>query len=195
MARVREVVDYAIAEDMYVIINIHHDNDAAYYFPDSAHAKRSTEYVRRVWKQIALQFRNYDERLIFELLNEPRLVGSANEWNWSDANSALVAAAGIIGDLEQAALTEIRATGSNNANRYVMVTPYVASPWAANSGSFRIPTDTATGRLILSVHAYTPYVFAMQDPGDTDFTAAHRAEIDSFMGSLNEKFVAGRASR
>lgn len=192
MARVKEVVDYAIAAKMYVIINIHHDNATDYYFPDSAHASRSKEYVRRVWKQIALQFRNYDEHLIFEILNEPRLVGDANEWNWSDSNSGLVAAAGIIGDLEQTALATIRATGSNNENRYVMITPYVASPSAALSGKFAIPTDTANDKLILSVHAYTPYSFAMQDPGETKFTAAHKSEIDSFMGNLDTKFVAGK---
>jgi endoglucanase len=189
MARVKEVVDYAMDEGMYVIINIHHDNDAAYYFPDGDHAARSREYVRRVWKQVSLQFRNYDERLVFEILNEPRLVGYSSEWNWSDSDPKLVEAAGVIGDLEQSALTEIRATESNNANRFVMITPYVASPDAALSPKFRIPTDSAADKLILSVHAYQPYSFAMQDPGETKFTAAHKAMIDGFMGTLNAKFV------
>ena len=192
MDRVQEVVDYAIDEGMYVIINIHHDNDVAYYYPDGDHAERSREYVRRVWKQIALRFRNYDEHLIFEILNEPRLVGYVNEWVWKDSDANLVEAAGVIGDLEQSALTAIRATESNNANRYVMITPYVASPDAAMSSKFRIPTDTATDKLILSAHAYQPYSFAMQDPGETVFTASHRSEIDSFMGNLNTKFVQGK---
>jgi endoglucanase len=195
MARVKEVVDYAIGEGMYVIINIHHDNDKAYdayYFPDSLHANWSREYVRRVWKQIALQFRNYDEHLIFEILNEPRLVGYANEWGWSDSDSSLATAASIIGDLEQSALTAIRETESNNANRYVMITPYVAAPSSALSSKFKIPTDTATDKLILSVHAYQPYSFAMQDPGETKFTNEHKAQIDSIMEDLNAKFVAGK---
>jgi endoglucanase len=137
-------------------------------------------------------FRNYDERLIFEILNEPRLTGYANEWNWSDSDSELRTAAEIIGELEQSALDAIRDTGSNNENRYVMITPYVASPWAAKSGYFVIPDDSATDKLILSVHAYTPYVFAMQSPGVSTFTTAHQGEIDSFMGQLNTKFVEGR---
>lgn len=189
MARVKTVVDYAIAEGLYVIINIHHDNDVEYYFPDEAHAARSMEYVKRVWKQVALTFRNYDERLVFELLNEPRLVGYANEWGWSDSDARHVEAARVIGELEQAALDEIRATGSNNANRYVMITPYVASPWASFSSHFDMPSDTASDKLIVSVHAYTPYVFAMQSPGDLTFTNAHKADIDSFMGQLNTRFV------
>lgn len=197
MARVKEVVDYAIDDGLYVIINIHHDNDtgkkySAYYFPDDDHADFSREYVRRVWKQIALQFRNYDEHLIFEILNEPRLVDYSNEWGWSDSDPKLVEAAGVIGDLEQSALTAIRDTGSNNASRYVMITPYVAAPGAALSSKFSIPNDSANDKLILSIHAYQPYSFAMQDPGETKFTAAHKAMIDDFMGRLNTKFVQGK---
>ncbi|NLK60881.1 MAG: glycoside hydrolase family 5 protein, partial [Treponema sp.] len=90
------------------------------------------------------------------------------------------------------ALDAIRDTGSNNENRYVMITPYVASPEAAKSSLFVIPADTADDKLILSVHAYTPYVFAMQDPGVSTFTTDHQGEIDSFMGMLNRKFVEGR---
>ncbi|MCD1655075.1 glycoside hydrolase family 5 protein [Treponema zuelzerae] len=192
MARVKTVVDYALAEDLRVIINIHHDNEKEYYFPDAEHAERSLAFVTRVWKQIALTFRNYDENLIFELLNEPRLVGYANEWGWSDSDSALTKAASIIGELEQSALDVVRASGSNNKNRYVMITPYVASPWAALSSRFVVPEDSAEDKLILSVHAYTPYSFAMEDPGEKIFTDKHRSDIDTFMANLNDSFTAKR---
>ncbi len=180
MARVKEVVDYAMDEGLYVIINIHHDNAADGYYPDKDGRVRAIAYAERVWKQVALQFRNYDEKLIFEFLNEPRLVGYSNEWGWSDTDSNHVMAAGIIGEMEQAALTAVRATGSNNADRYVMITPYVASPWAAISSKFVIPEDTAGDKIILSAHAYTPYSFAMQDPGERVFTDSHKAEINTF---------------
>ena len=191
MNRVIEVVNYALDEDLYVIINIHHDNEKDFYFPDELHADRSMEFVTRIWKQVALMFRNYDEKLIFEFLNEPRLVGYTNEWGWSDDDPNHREAAEVIGELTQSALDAIRDTGSNNADRYVMITPYVASPWAANSDHFVIPDDSATDKLILSVHAYTPYVFAMQDPGVSTFTTAHQGDIDSFMGMLDTKFVQG----
>lgn len=192
MDRVIELVNYALESDLYVIINIHHDDDKDYYFPDSAHAARSKEFVTRIWKQIALMFRNYDERLIFEILNEPRLKGYANEWVWNDSDTKLQESASVIGALTQSALNVIRKTGSNNEKRYVMITPYVASPQAANSSHFAIPKDTTDDKLILSVHAYTPYAFAMQDPGDTVFTDVHKADIDSFMNQLNTKFITGK---
>jgi len=189
--RVQQVVDWAIAENLYVIINIHHDNAKNWYFPDDAHVEKTQAYVKRIWKQIGLRFRNYDEHLIFEFLNEPRIVGYANEWNWSDSDTVLVEAADNINTLNQLALDTIRATGGNNDKRFVMITPYAASPWAALSSKFKVPADSASDKLILSVHAYTPYDFAMQSPGVTTFTQAGKDAIDSFMSSLNTKFVSG----
>jgi len=189
MERVKEVVDYAIAEDLYVIINMHHDNEEEFYYPDEAHSGRSMEFVTRIWTQIALIFRNYDEHLIFEILNEPRLVGYTNEWGWSDSDGLHVEAAEHIAAMEQSALDAIRASGSNNSQRFVLITPYVASPYASFSSHFDIPDDTADDKIIISVHAYTPYSFAMQDPGETDFILSHQGDIDYFMDGLNSKFV------
>ncbi|HPA64323.1 MAG TPA: glycoside hydrolase family 5 protein, partial [Spirochaetota bacterium] len=187
--RVQEVVDYAIASNLYVIINIHHDNSGKWYFPNDYHSPKSQAFVSRIWKQIALRFRNYDEHLIFEFLNEPRLTGYANEWNWNDSDARLSEAADNINLLNQLAIDTIRVTGGNNDKRFVMITPYVASPWAALSSKFQMPDDSATDKLILSVHAYTPYNFAMENPGLITFTASGKSDIDSFMSQLNSKFV------
>ena len=187
--RVQEVVDYAIDSDLYVIINIHHDNSEKWYFPDDYHSAKSQAFVSRIWKQIALRFRNYDEHLVFEFLNEPRLTGYANEWNWNDSDAKLSEAADNINLLNQLAIDTVRATGGNNDKRFVMITPYVASPWAALSSKFQMPDDSATDKLILSVHAYTPYNFAMENPGITAFSNSGKSDIDSFMSQLNSKFV------
>ena len=78
MARVKEVVDMAIDEGMYVILNIHHDVSESYYYPTSEYLDSSLHYVSSVWKQIAEEFAEYDEHLIYETLNEPRMVGSCH---------------------------------------------------------------------------------------------------------------------
>ncbi len=189
MDRVKEVVNYAIDEGLYVILNCHHDNRKEFYYPDAYHEGRSVEYSRRIWKQIALQFKNYNEKLVFEILNEPRLAGDPLEWGWNNSNPNYKKAAEVIFAMEEAALTEIRASGGNNKNRYVMITPYAASDKAALSPHFKLPEDSAEDKLIVSVHAYTPYVFAMQDPGDETFTENHKQEINTFMKNLNDTFV------
>ena len=93
--RVKQVVDWAIAKGLYVIINVHHDNSANSnvnygegYYPNKASQTESTKFLLNVWSQIALAFNNgYDEHLIFEALNEPRLRGSNYEWWYNAGNS------------------------------------------------------------------------------------------------------------
>lgn len=91
MARVKEVVNYAYEDGMYVILNIHHDNSSAkdktiYYYPDSKHKEASLKFLTSVWSQISEEFKDYNDHLIFETLNEPRLVGTNDEW-WIDPNN------------------------------------------------------------------------------------------------------------
>ncbi|MDE5598775.1 MAG: glycoside hydrolase family 5 protein, partial [Lachnospiraceae bacterium] len=64
--RVQEVVDYAIDDDMYVIINIHHDFSKEYIYPSSEYLEQSKSYVTDIWEQIAERFKDYDEHLIME---------------------------------------------------------------------------------------------------------------------------------
>lgn|GEM_PF-5940727 len=88
MNRVQEVVDYAFKNDMYVILNVHHDNSENTMYPDSTHYEQSSEYMTRIWEQIAERFKDYSDKLIFETMNEPRLTGHTYEWwlNMSDAD-------------------------------------------------------------------------------------------------------------
>lgn len=78
MIRVTEVVNWAVENDMYVIINTHHD-ESIFKFTNSG-VERSLVAFRKIWMQIAAQFKNYNEKLIFEPLNEPRTKGSDKEW-------------------------------------------------------------------------------------------------------------------
>ena len=197
LARVKTIVDWALAENLKVIINIHHDNlteaqmSNTYGFcvPENNESLKdaSLEYIKNIWKQVAEYFKAYDDSLVFELLNEPRAVGTKYEWNTpAGTEDKVLAANAIIKEYEQAALDEIRKTGGNNATRYVMVPPYAASPSMMNGWS--LPTDSANGKLIVSVHAYTPYEFCMGN--DTTFTAAHKSNIENWLfKTLDQEFV------
>ena len=96
---------------------------------------------------------------------------------------------GTLNKLNQDIVNTIRASGGNNTHRVIMVPSLAASPDAALSKDFRIPTDTVENRLAISVHMYTPYNFAMASPGDIKFTEAHQKELSTIFRKLYNKFV------
>ncbi|MEZ0537936.1 glycoside hydrolase family 5 protein [Caldicellulosiruptoraceae bacterium PP1] len=196
--RVQEVVDYAMKDGMYVIINIHHDIMPGYYYPSSQHMKTSIQYVKSIWTQIANKFKTYNNHLIFESVNEPRLTGTKYEW-WLDMNKdECKDAVESINKLNQVFVDTVRATGGNNASRYLMVPGYDASPDYALIKEFKMPTDKSKykNRIIVSVHAYRPYNFALQSPNESGSTSEwsidseySRRDIDYFMDGLYDKFI------
>lgn len=188
LGRVQEVVDWAYNRGMYVIINIHHDEDQ--FLPSSAHYEESAHYVECIWKQLAARFRDYDEHLIMESLNEPRLMNSAYEWVFDPNASECADAADCLNRLNQLFVDTVRATGGNNASRYLMMPAYDAAPSNAVRDSFVLPMDSADNKLIVSVHAYTPFDFALNQNGSGTFgTQAQKVEIVSFMNDLYNKFT------
>ena len=78
LARVKEVVDYGIDNDMFVILNMHHEE---WHMPTADNEESAEKILRALWAQIADYFKGYDEKLIFEGMNEPRLKGTPMEWN------------------------------------------------------------------------------------------------------------------
>ena len=203
MNHVQSVVNLAYGKGLFVIINIHHDNfngDNLGNNPGftliNSDLEKSEKYVKEIWQQIAETFIDYDGHLIFETLNEPRIIGGEHEWNCPSGTwtcSECQTYFGIINTLNQDALDTIRATGGNNANRVVMFPAYVAAPYAAingkNAGIFTIPSDNASDKLALSVHMYTPYNFAMEYPGSATFTDSHKSDLASHFTALNTTFI------
>lgn len=205
MARVKEVVDYAYNQGMYVILNVHHDNyststsdglgsSSVYGYAittDTTLQTKSKNYLNKVWTQIATTFASYDEKLIFEVLNEPRTVGESTEWYIGDSSTAR-AYNDIITDYENTCISAIRAV-SGNENRFIMVPPYAASGTMTTTlNTYTLPTDTATDKLILSVHAYSPYEFAMyyeDDPNHTSFTNTDQSSLDSIFSYLKTNYT------
>jgi len=190
--RVQEVVDYAISRDMYVIINIHHDISKDFIYPTSQYLDQSIRYVKSIWTQLAERFADYDEHLIFESLNEPRMAGHRLEWTIQPDNEECKDAINSINILNQTFVDTVRASGGNIAQRYLMVPGYAASYSGALNSGFILPTDTVPDKLIVSVHAYTPYNFALDAKGVSTFDinkSSSTQEINYFMTELYKKFV------
>ncbi len=196
MARVKEIVDWAYNKNMCVIINIHHDNlknseltgniGFAISYDENKQTQSKT-YIAKIWTQIATTFASYDNRLVFEVLNEPRDVDGEvanNEWNCTDENIM-----DIITSYEQAGIDAIRAVAGNE-NRFIMVPGYAASGSNPQMlDAYTMPTDSATDRLLLSTHAYSPYNFAMKDMTDTVFGDDDKASLDYIFSYLKSNYT------
>lgn len=188
LARVQQVVDWALARDLYVILNIHHDEDQ--FLPTSAHYEESAHYISCIWQQLAERFRDYDEHLIFNSMNEPRVIGSAHEWFIDHADPDCIDAIDCINRLNQLFVDTVRASGGGNATRWLLTPGYDASPEGALDEGFLLPQDPAE-RVIVSVHAYRPYPFALQVNGISTFgTTQQKMDIVQFMNQLYDRYIA-----
>lgn len=189
--RVQQVADWALSRGMTVILNSHHDIDKNYFYPDSEHYDQSERFLAAVWTQLCDRFGDYDEKLIFEFMNEPRLKDTASEWAFAEHTPACVDAADCIARLTQRCVDVVRASGGNNATRWLMVTPYAASPYSVQTDHFRLPEDPAN-RLIVSVHTYTPYSFTLKMNGVRSFDPTKKyqlIEINKVLDIVYDRFV------
>ena len=177
MDRVQEIVNYGIDDGMFVILNTHHEE---WYMPKASEKDGDIEEIKAVWAQIADRFKGYDEHLIFEGLNEPRLRGEGAEW------TGTTEARDIINEYEKAFVDTVRASGGNNADRCLMITGYAASSSYNNLSAIVLPEQS--DKLIVSVHAYLPYSFALDTKG-TDQYDPEDNSIPELFENLNELFI------
>jgi endoglucanase len=201
LERVKEIVDWSLESGMNVIINIHHDNmtedqmssNYGFCVPENNAAlkEQSLAYIKAVWTQVAAYFKNYGNMLVFEVLNEPRLCGTSEEWWYNSASIDSIKAMNNLKKPEQAILDVIRASDGNNKKRLVAFPSLQASPDSAFAGTFKMPQDYdyKTDRLIVSVHMYTPYSFAMESPGIKVYSDNVKKEFTNIFKRLNDTFI------
>jgi endoglucanase len=182
LSRVEEVANYAFANDMYVIINTHHDD--GWQIANYANQAAVTDRLVKVWTQIANKFKNYGDYLIFETLNEPRVHGSQDEWIGGDAEQR-----DVVNQFNLAAVNAIRNTGGNNASRHIIIPTCGANGNSDTIDALVIPNNDS--RIIVSVHNYSPYPFCLEEPGVSSWgTDAEKSQIDAELNVLYNKFVA-----
>lgn len=174
--RVQEIVDYAYDSGAYVILNTHHESWYETYYDKE---ERSAEILQAVWSQIAERFQDYDEHLIFEGLNEPRKIGTDVEWNGGDEEGW-----DVVNYLNAVFIKTIRESGGNNPYRILMIPGYAANCWEGIK-HITVPEDD---KIIISVHAYEPYDFALNVQGRGTWDQ-DTANIDMIMKSLDELFI------
>lgn len=150
--RIDEMVSYALAADLYCVINIHWDSGWWNGFygieKDGGNADAKNIYSK-LWTQIGNRYKNYPAKLIFENANE-ELRGD-NDSQYTISNT----------DINQAFVDLIRAQGGNNAKRILLIAGVNTDVDKCCDARFKMPTDTIADRLMLSIHYYTPSTFCI----------------------------------
>lgn len=185
MSRVKEVVDWALDEGLYVILNVHHDtgehgsDKVCWLIADTGTYDSVNQRFANLWTNIANEFKDYDNRLMFEGYNE--MLDMNNSWNAPTTGNGAYDA---VNSFAQLFVDTVRATGGNNATRNLIVNTYVASTDQSVLNSFVLPTDAVSNHLICEVHAYTPWQFCSHE-GDASYTTFDSNCQSAIDGMLN----------
>lgn len=167
--RVKTVVDYAYNEGLYVVINVHGDGynsvQGGWLLVNGGNQTAIKEKYKLVWQQIANKFVGYDERLIFESMNE------VFDGSYSNPNSAYYA---NLNAYNQIFVDTVRQTSGNNSARWLLIPGWNTNiDYTAGNYGFVLPTDTyrsstipsSEKRIMISAHYYSPWDFAGEESG------------------------------
>ncbi|MBR4509673.1 MAG: cellulase family glycosylhydrolase [Ruminococcus sp.] len=193
MSRVKEVVDYCIDNDMYVILNVHHEEWVnVAQFNDNTYQNAETK-LTAIWKQVAEEFKNYDQHLVFEGMNEPRQTGNPSVSQWGNGEGDNGYTWNYINKLNAKFVSTVRGQGSSsNKERLLMLPGYCAS---SDMKAIRAVTfPSGCGNVAYSVHAYLPYYFTMAEddkanhnyPGQSGWGEDYTGAINSFFSGLKQ---------
>jgi endoglucanase len=154
LARIKEVVDYCVSNNMYAVLNIHWDGGwleehPLYSYQTSVNAKQ-----RNYWTQIANYFKNYNEHLLFAGTNEVH----------ADYGTPTTEHINVQQSYLQTFIDAVRATGGNNSTRTLVVQTYNTNAWHGIN-YFWLPSDPTAGRLIVEIHDYDPFDFTQSQTG------------------------------
>lgn len=195
MARVKEVVDYCINDDLFVIINMHWDLGWLENRVNKSNQAIINDRLYKYWTQIAETFYDYDEHLLFAGANEPNVENAEGM--------------SILMSFHQTFIDAVRATGGNNSSRCLIVQGPSTDIDKTNKLMNTLPVDEIEDRLMVEVHYYTPYQFCLMDKDaswgkmfyywgkefhsstDTERNATwgEENELDRLFGLMKTKFV------
>ena len=173
MKRVHEIVDYVINQGMYCIVNVHHDTgDGSQWLHASTKTYNSNKAkFESLWRQIGNEFRDYDQKLLFEAYNE--MLDDGNRWNEPGAQDGYDA----INKYAKSFVTIVRGTGGNNKQRNLIVNTYSASSTPNAMKALELPEST--GHIIFQIHSY---------PNWQNETNAKR-EIDNLISNVKSNLL------
>lgn len=199
-SRIEEVVTQAIDANLNVIINIHHDGANSQYWLNIKTAANSDSIsqctnaqITAVWTQIANRFEKFDNHLIFEGFNEIH----DGDWGWGTNRSDGGKQYAELNEWNQTFVDAVRATGGNNANRFLACPGYCTNPDLTVANWVK-PNDSAENRILCAVHFYDPNEYTLTNKytewghtasSDKKESWGDEANVTSTFSKLKNTFV------
>jgi endoglucanase len=194
LERVAEVAEMAHKSGLKVIINLHHDGstesgvkDNGWLSINKARASKEgysevTHKFVRVWKQIAVYFKNYGDWLIFESMNE------IHDGNWGNGSVSGMQT-DIINDWNRLFTQAVRESGANNEVRFLVIPGYCTKPSHTLASYFWLPSDSAPSRQIVTFHYYDPYEFGIAGTRSDWGSTADKNRVANDFAPFKSKYI------
>lgn len=151
--RVDEIISYAFANDMYVIINDHYDG--GWWKGFASNKTECMKHYKNMWTQVAGHYKDYPEKLIFESANEEL----GNSLKNDNENVAELKLYSLTNEINQTFVDIVRKSGGNNEKRYLLIAGFNTDINKTCSSLYKMPADTINNHLMVSVHYYTPWTY------------------------------------
>lgn len=192
LAAVKEVVDWALEADLYVILNIHWDGGWWENFPTDK--ENCMQKYTRIWEQLCDAFKNYGDHLMFESLNEEG--GWSSLWDrYSGSDAGKAESFGLLNEINQTFVDIVRDSGGNNKKRHLLIAGYNTDFELTCDAMYEMPDDPEN-RCAVSVHYYTPSTFAILEE-DADWGKMQStwgsekdiSELEYYMDMVETRFI------
>lgn len=141
--RIKEVVQYCVDNNLYVIVNIHWDGGWLENNVTSIKQAQNNAKQKAFWEQIATHLRDFDEHVLFASANEPN-VETAEQM-------------AVLLSYHQTFVDTVRATGGKNTQRILIVQGPSTDIEKTNTLMTKMPTDSIANRLMAEIHFYSPW--------------------------------------
>ncbi|MGW3123906.1 cellulase family glycosylhydrolase [Streptomyces sp. NPDC001107] len=179
MSRVKQVVDWAQADGLYVVLNVHHDSWQWISKMPTDHDNVLARF-NAGWTQISSAFRDEPRTLLFESVNEPGFDNS------TDAQKNQ-----LLDELNTSFHKIVRSSGGGNANRLLVLPTVGCTP----SQTFMDALSATIGalhdsNLVATVHYYSYYPFSVNIAGGTRYDESAQKDLNEAFARMHDTFVA-----
>jgi len=182
------VVRTIIDNDMYVVINLETNNYYMNGFISEDEDVKSETYdsYKGTWKAIADYFKDYDEHLLFESMNEVGFWDSV--WSSRTGEGDRQKAYDILRQVNQEFVNAVRSSDSYNAERWLLIEGYASDPILSQDHFLKITSDPVV-KVIVSMYYYEPIEFTVIDKYANWGTIDDKKQLNKIINDLRYRYV------